>query len=266
MTDIQLHHQDCLEGLPALASGSIDLVVTSPPYNLDIAYSKYRDRLSETDYLDWSERWFRAVHRVLADDGSFFLNVGGSPSNPLLPHQLILRAAQCGWVLQNTLHWIKSITLDAGGDTVSRGHFKPIQSKRYVNDCHEYLFHLTKTGNVEVDRRGVGVAYQDKSNITRWGHTGGVDKRCRGNTWFMPYKTIKSRDKQRPHPATFPIQLPEQCILLHGPEKVNTMLDPFVGIGHSALAAKGIGVPTFIGFDIDEGYLEVAREALNGLL
>ena len=44
----------------------------------------------------------------------------------------------------------------------------------------------------------------DKSNIARWGHTGGRDRRCRGNTWFVPYETIQRRAKERPHPATFP--------------------------------------------------------------
>lgn len=249
-----------------LSPGSVDLIVTSPPYNLGIAYKTYQDSRTPEEYLDWSAEWMKAAGRLLAMDGSFFLNVGGSPSNPLLPHELILRAAQCGFVLQNTLHWIKSITLDGEGEPVSRGHFKPINSKRYLNDCHEYLFHLTKAGEVKLDRLAVGVAYQHKSNIARWGHTGGRDRRCRGNNWFIPYKTIKSRDKQRPHPATFPVQLPAQCIQLHGIEKVNTMLDPFVGIGHSALAAQQAGVPRFIGFDIDATYLETAREALNGLL
>lgn len=265
-TDIQLECVDCLKGMARLPERSIDLVVTSPPYNLGIAYQTYRDDLDRDAYLDWSEQWMRAVRRVLSEPGSFFLNIGGSPKNPLLPHELILRAARCGFVLQNTFHWIKSITLDGDGETVSRGHFKPIQSKRYVNDCHEYLFHLTRTGEVELDRLAVGVAYQDKSNIARWGHTGGKDRRCRGNTWFIPYKTIKSRDRERPHPATFPVQLPAQCIRLHGREKVRAMLDPFVGIGHSALAAKECEIPSFIGFDIDSHYLAVAREALATLL
>jgi len=266
MTEITLTHQDCLAALPSLAPGSVDLVVTSPPYNLGIDYETYRDTVDREAYLDWSERWMGAVHRVLSEEGSFFLNVGASPSNPLLPHEIVLRAVRAGFVLQNTIHWIKSVTLDADGEPVSRGHFKPINSKRYLNDCHEYLFHLTKTGEVKLDRLAIGVAYQDKSNIARWGHTEGRDKRCRGNTWFIPYKTIKSRDKERPHPATFPVQLPEQCVRLHGLEKIRTMLDPFVGIGHSAVAAKRCGVPLFIGYDIDEGYLEVAREAVRTLV
>ena len=134
------------------------------------------------------------------------------------------------FALQNTIHWIKSITIeDRQGEVRSHGHFKPISSKRFLNDCHEYIFHLTKTGRVEIDRLALGVPYQDKSNIARWRTHEGSDMRCRGNTWFIPYETIQSRDKERPHPATFPVQLAEWCIKLHGVTRVETMLDPFLG-------------------------------------
>ncbi len=203
---------------------------------------------------------------MLADDGSFFLNVGAAPANPLMPHQLILALTDGPeplFTLQNTFHWIKSITIETrAGESISAGHFKPINSKRYVNDCHEYVFHLTKTGKVEMDRRGAGVPYQDKSNIARWGHTGGEDLRCRGNTWFIPYETIQSRNKERPHPATFPVALVEQCIRLHGRGKETRLLDPFLGIGTSAVAALRQGLAGFTGIELDAHYLEVARERL----
>ena len=48
------------------------------------------------------------------------------------------------------------------------GHFKPINSPRFLNDCHEYVFHFTKSGRVELNRLALGVPYQDKSNIARW--------------------------------------------------------------------------------------------------
>ena len=100
----------------------------------------------------------------------------------------------------------------ATAERVSAGHFKPINSKRYVTDCHEFVFHFTKSGDVPLDRLAIGVPYQHKSNISRWGHTEGRDLRCRGNTWFIPYETIQRRKKERPHPATFPVQLAEWCI------------------------------------------------------
>jgi site-specific DNA-methyltransferase (adenine-specific) len=136
------------------------------------------------------------------------------------------------------------------------GHFKPINSTRYVNDCHEYIFHLTKHADVKLDRLAIGVEYQDKSNIARW-KSAKDDLRCRGNTWFVPYKTIRSRLIQRPHPATFPIKIPQMCIQLHGVEGITRVLDPFSGIGSSALACVELGID-FVGYEIDVDYFQDA--------
>ena len=262
-TVIQIEQIDCVEGMKRLEAGSVDVVVTSPPYNLGIKYGKYDDTQSREKYLEWSLAWATEVKRLLKPDGSFFLNIGAAPANPLLPHQLAIEFSKL-FTLQNTFHWIKSITVETKqGDLVSAGHFKPINSHRYVTDCHEYIFHFTRTGNAAVDRLSIGVPYVDKSNIGRWGHTNGNDKRCRGNNWFIPYKTIRSRAEQRPHPASFPAELAEKCIRLHGCNPGLTVMDPFMGIGHSALAARTCGISKFIGFEIDADYIETAREMLE---
>ena len=83
--------------------------------------------------------------------------------------------------------------------------------------------------------------------------------RCRGNTWFIPYETIQRRDRDRPHPATFPSRLPEQCLKLHGLSRIETAMDPFTGLGSTAVACARLGV-NFIGSDIDEAYLAEAVE------
>ncbi len=264
---MNLLHGDCLEILPTLDAASFDLVVTSPPYNLGINYKSFKDTAPREEFLGWCRKWAAEVKRVMADDASFFLNVGAAPAYPLMPHQLILALTDGTdplFTLQNTFHWIKSITIDTpAGDKVSAGHFKPINSKRYVNDCHEYLFHLTKSGAIELDRRAAGVPYVHKSNIARWGHTGGADLRCRSNTWFIPYETIQSRDKERPHPATFPVALVEQCVRIHGKGAETRLLDSFLGIGTSALAARRQGIENFTGIELDAHYLETARERLD---
>ena len=180
----------------------------------------------------------------------------------MLPYEIVMELRDF-FVLQNTIHWIKSITIeDRVGNVQSYGHFKPITSKRFLNDCHEYIFQFTITGKIDIDRLALGVPYQDKSNIARWSHTGGSDVRCRGNTWFVPYETIQSRAKERPHPATFPVQLAEWCIKLHGVSRVKMMLDPFLGIGTSAIAAQRFGVKQFIGFEIDKSYLMEAKRRI----
>jgi site-specific DNA-methyltransferase (adenine-specific) len=288
MTRFDLRRQNCIKGMSRLPDESIDLVVTSPPYNLGIGYTQYSDQQDRESYLNWCAKWAAQIRRILRSNGSCFLNVGSAPSNPMLPHEIVI-ALRDLFVLQNTIHWIKSISIEDRcsrrpvGDATRRlqkrqrsashreattaartfGHFKPINSKRFLNDCHEYIFHFTKSGRVEIDRLALGVAYQDKSNIARWSHTRGSDLRCRGNTWFIPYETIQSRARERPHPATFPVQLAEWCIKLHSISRIKTMLDPFLGIGNSAVAAGRCGVKRFIGFEIDETYLAEARKRLG---
>ena len=278
VTKFDLRREDCIAGMLRLAERSVDLVVTSPPYNLGISYGKYSDRQDRRSYLGWCGEWAEQVRRVLRPDGSLFLNIGAAPSNPMLPHEIVMTLREF-FVLQNTIHWIKSIAIDdhcsrrPAGDarssrreaataTRSFGHFKPINSPRFLNDCHEYVFHFTKSGRVELNRLALGVPYQDKSNIARWRHSQGDDLRCRGNTWFVPYETIQSREKERPHPATFPVQLAEWCIKLHGVSRVETMLDPFLGIGNSAVGAQRCGVKKFLGFEIDDAYLSEAKRRI----
>jgi site-specific DNA-methyltransferase (adenine-specific) len=265
---VSLYNEDCIAGMRRrLAPGSVDVIVTSPPYNLGVRYGAYDDTVPRERYLDWLGEWAAAAREALDDAGSLFLNVGAKPSDPGVPFQ-VLAVMQRHFRLQNVIHWVKSIAIakaDVGDyDGITRdvavGHFKPINSPRYLNDCHEYVFHLTKRGDVPLDRLAIGVAYQDKSNVARW--RGGRDVRCRGNTWFVPYRTIKDRARQRPHPASFPPRLAEMCVRLHGLARARLVLDPFLGIGSSALACAGLGVD-FIGFEVDREYLAVAVERLK---
>ena len=245
---------DCLDVLSTMEDGSVDLIVTSPPYNLGIAYSSYGDRREEQEYLDWMVRVAAALRRVLGADGSFFLNVAGSSSQPWLPFELIVRLRPL-FALQNHIAWVKSIAV--GEDSV--GHFKPVPGERFLHRNHEHIFHLTHTGAVRLNRLGVGVPFKDKSNIARRGHA--QDRRCRGDTWFIPYQTVQSRLQKFGHPGTFPLDLPRWCIRLHGkPDAV--VLDPFCGAGTTLLAAAGEGCRG-IGIEIDPDYVATARARLS---
>ena len=263
------YNADCISGMrEKLPEASIDVVVTSPPYNLGTGYKAYDDSIPRRDYLDWMEEWAGAVNTILHDDGSVFLNIGGKPADPAVPFEVLARM-QKHFQLQNVIHWIKSIAIqqeDMGhypGITrnIAVGHFKPINSPRFLNNCHEYIFHLTKARDVKLDRLSIGVEYQDKSNITRW-RSARRDRRCRGNTWFVPYKTIRSREKQRPHPAIFPVKIPQMCIQLHGVEPTTKVLDPFIGIGQTALACLELGVDC-TGFEIGAAYFQEACRAVE---
>ena len=253
--------KDCISGMKEnVSEKSVDVVVTSPPYNIGIGYGSYNDALPREKYLAWMEEVGVVIKQALSDDGSFFLNVGNKPKDQWIAWD-VASVMKKHFILQNVIHWIKSIAIskaDVGnypniaGD-IAVGHFKPIVSDRFLNDCQEYIFHFTKTGDAHLDKLAVGVPYQDKTNIGRW-KAAKADRRDRGNTWFISYETIQSKS-ERPHPATFPVKLPEMCIKLHGDAKM--VVDPFTGIGSTAVAAVGLGIP-FVGFEIDKEYLDTA--------
>lgn len=262
------HLGDCLEVFKDLPSGSVDVIVTSPPYNIGVQYSSYRDALSQDDYLAWTGAWIAAAARALSPEGSLFLNVGTRPSDPWTALD-VAQAARPHLRLQNLIHWIKSIAIERGATGAAAGlerdlavgHYKPINSDRYLNDCHEFIFHFSHLGSTRLDRLALGVPYQDQSNIARW-RSASEGVRCRGNTWFIPYETIQRRDRDRPHPATFPSRLPEQCLRLHGLSRVQTVMDPFTGLGSTAVACARLGL-NFVGSDVDEAYLKEAAERME---
>jgi site-specific DNA-methyltransferase (adenine-specific) len=268
---VEFFHKDCIRGLQeSLQQNSIDVVVTSPPYNIGVNYNTYDDTLPREKYLAWMREVGNSIKKVLKDDGSFFLNMGSKPRDQWIAWD-VANALRKDFMLQNVIHWIKSIAInkqDVGKnpnimDDVAVGHFKPIVSDRFLNDCHEYVFHFTKEGKSRLDKLSVGVAYQDKSNIGRWINAK-QDKRDRGNTWFVPYDTIQMK-KERPHPATFPTRLPEMCIRLHGIKEKMVVMDPFLGIGTTAIASTRLGV-SFVGFEIDREYIDEAISRLKPYL
>ena len=262
-----IYIMDCIKGIKQMKKQSLfaDVIVTSPPYNIGKDYNKYNDEKPRESYLDWMESVAKECKGIMTDDSSFFLNVGGKPTDMWIPLDIAQRFRK-HFVLQNVIHWVKSISIskgDAGnypsitGD-ISVGHYKPVNSDKYMSSCHEYIFHFSKNGNVELDKFAIGVPYQDKSNIGRW-KTAKEDLRPRGNTWFIPYETIK---KTRPHPTVYPDKLPEMCLKLHGVKRAKLALDPFMGIGSTAVACKKLKID-FLGFEIDKSYVKIAKDKLS---
>ena len=295
---IAILNQDCRDWMRTQSAGLVDCVVTSPPYNLGITYQSYEDKLPRDRYLAWLGDVFDDLHRVLRPDGHFFLNVGYSNTDPWVDVDVLL-VARKRFVLQNRICWVKSVSID----TETFGHFKPISSGRYVTPTHEMVFHLTKTGDVPIDRSAVGVPYKWKSNLDKrsrmrgrlakkFGYAGWLDfearapkrererldreldarvkrlgvvndRRCRGNSWFLPYDTIRDRDSDRgSHPATFPVALPEMCIRLAGCPAGSLVFDPFVGSGTTMIAARAAGM-LGVGTDIDRRYVAHALKRLQ---
>ena len=129
---------DCIKVMARMRPQSIDVVVTSPPYNLNLAYGVYDASRDEAEYIDWLYEVSASIKKVMKPDGSFFLNISGSNSRPYVPFEIAVRLHELGFFLQNHITWIKSI----GMETESRGHFKPVSGRRFMHHNHEHIFHL----------------------------------------------------------------------------------------------------------------------------
>jgi len=252
---------DCLEYLNEMPDGCIDVVVTSPPYNIGVAYRSYDDRKPRDVYLQFMHEVGKSLSRVLKSDGSLFLNMGSTNRDPWIAHD-VSSLFRSMFILQNHIIWIKTVSI--GDDSL--GHFKPISSRRYLNQNHETIFHFTLSGDVQIDRLAIGVPFKDKSNIARRGHA--HDRRCAGNCWFVPYQTVKSKVQKFDHPAGFPTELAARCIKMHGVSDglvPLTVLDPFMGAGSTLVATAQLD-HRGIGIDIDRYYAESAVTRLQSFL
>ena len=258
----EIYLVDCIDFMSHWVADKIDVIVTSPPYNLGKHYSKYRDNKERDEYISWMGMVAEASTHILKDNGSFFLNIGGKPSDPWLASD-VAKEFNKHYYLQNVIHWIKHISIPKDATTqrnglngdISFGHFKPINTDTYLNQCHENIFHFTKTGKVKLDKLAIGVPYQHKSNVTRWKDK--RDLRDRGNVWFIKYENKQGAAEPVLHPTLFPEKLPYLCVKLHGVKNGTLVYDPFMGIGTTAIACKRLGVD-FIGTEIDKNYIDIA--------
>lgn len=143
--------QDCIEWMNSQPEKSIQCIITSPPYNLDIKYGTYLDDQPRESYLKWMRDVAVAIKRVLADDGQLFLNVGYSNTDPWVAMD-VAQVFRQELVLQNNFTWVKHILVNGQ----STGIYKPIASDRFASATTESIFHFTKTGNVKVNRLAIG--------------------------------------------------------------------------------------------------------------
>ncbi len=248
-------YNDCLKELQNMPNEIIDIFITSPPYNIGLKYNAYRDKKDEKEYLAWLYEIVVEIKRVLRKEGSCFLNIGSTSVNPWLSFDVanMLRGL---FILQNRIVWVKSISI--GERTY--GHFKPINSGRFTNNTFEDIFHFTKNGDVKIDRTAIGVKYMDKNNLKRTNKH--IDLRCRGNTWYIPYKTICSKSRKGNHPAIFPEELVEWCIRLAGYNQNTNVYDPFLGSGTTLAVTKKLGIKG-IGIEIDKEYVDYTYRRLR---
>lgn len=214
-----------------------DLVITSPPY-------KNIDGYNEKLIYDV----FKEVYRVQKLNSICFMNFGHLAEDKFRPFRTCQILMEIGYKLNDTITWIKN-------------HYRPIQGNRRLNNLTEFIFLLYKEKMPKIDRLSIGVPYKDKSNIKRWKSANGVDLKCRGNIWEIPYKTIKDK-KEKLHNDRFPIGLPEFCLKLAG--YAENVLDPFFGSGTTGYMSE-LMKKNWVGIEKDENNFKISCERISDL-
>ena len=228
----------------SIPENSVDLIITSPPYNVDIHYNSNGDNLSYEDYLEFTEKWIKKCFDLSKNEGRFLLNIpldknkGGQKS---VGADITQIAKKVGWKYHSTIIWNEG--------NISRrtawGSFMSA-SAPYVIAPVELILVLYKNS-----WKKTGLSRENditKKEFMDW--TNGV--------WTFNGQSKKGAGG---HPAPFPVELPRRCIKLFS-FIGDTVLDPFLGSGSTLIASylhgrKGIGV------DIDEKYCNIAIKRLK---
>ena len=239
---VKIIHDDVV-ATDRVDDSSIDLIVTSPPYNVDIAYNSHKDDLSYAEYLEFSRQWMTRCYEWLKDDGRFCLNIpldknkGGQQS---VGADLTTLAKQIGFGYHSTIIWNEGniSRRTAWGSWMSA-------SAPYVIAPVELILVLYK--NQWKKSGGSKVSDVTRDEFMEW--TNGV--------W-----TFNGESKKKiGHPAPFPLELPRRCIKMFS-YVGDTVLDPFMGSGTTLIAAGMLG-RRGIGLDVDKGYCKLAQKRIE---
>ncbi len=227
------------EDMSELPDNSVQLMVTSPPYN---AGKEYDLDLSLEDYLALLERVMRETYRVLSSGGRACVNVANLGRKPYIPlHAYLIQVMHSlGYQMRGEIIWNKA---SSAGPSTAWGSWRSATNP-VLRDVHEYILVFSK-GSFTRDGRG------RKNSIGRDEFLAWTK-----SVWAMP--TVSAR--QVGHPAPFPEELPRRLIELFT-FVGDSVLDPFCGSGTTCLAARALS-RHYVGYDNHPEYLYLAQERL----
>lgn len=227
----------------AIEPGSVDLTVTSPPYNVDIQYNSHRDDISYADYLKFSEKWLARCFDFLRDDGRLCLNVPldkNKGRQQSVGADLTTLAKQIGYKYHSTIVWNEGniSRRTAWGSWMSA-------SAPFVIAPVELIVVLYK----KTWKKTSGSKQSDISRDEFMNWTNGL--------W-----TFNGESKKKiGHPAPFPLELPKRCVKIFS-YVGDTVLDPFMGSGTTLLAAAMLARKA-VGVEVDKGYCKLAKTRME---
>jgi len=223
------------EDMSELDDESIDVIITSPPYNRGKVYTSdngeiHDDRMEESEYLSFLTKIWKECYRVAKGSAVFFLNIGDSALDQGKSEKVAISAEIASWTRIQDIIWVKSF--------LGKGHYTPTGGNRRLNNLWEHVYLFVKNKNeYKIDPKAIGIPYTDKSNIGRYSDT---DLRDPGNVWLIPYKKTTGATIKKGHEAPFPIGLPYRCIKMV--PNVETVLDPFGGTCSTLAACLKLAV------------------------
>ncbi|MGQ9584313.1 MAG: DNA-methyltransferase [Anaerolineae bacterium] len=248
--ELVLFEGDCMELLPQIPAGLVKLVVTSPPYNLG---KPYEERLNLDDYLAQQKEVIRECVRALDDRGSICWQVGNYVDNgEIIPLDIILYPVftSLGLHLRNRIVW-------------SFGH--GLHASKRFSGRYEVILWFTKSDEYTFNLNAVRVPqkYPKKKYFKgpRKGlYSGNPLGKNPGDVWEIP--NVKANHVEKTiHPCQFPVELIERLVLSMTNED-DWVLDPFLGVGTTAIAAL-MHRRKAIGAEIVHEYAEIARERVR---
>ena len=226
-----------------IPDSSVHLMVTSPPYNVG---KEYDEDLDLNEYLGLLRDVFSETYRVLVNGGRACVNIANVGRKPYIPyHKFIIDTMlEVGFVMRGEIIWNKGA---GAGVSTAWGSWRSA-SNPVLRDTHEYILVFSKG---KFKRTGKG----KESTIT-----GDEFLEFTKSVWEFPPESAEKVG----HPAPFPIELPYRCIQLYT-FKGEVVLDPFCGVGSTAIAAIKSG-RHFICIDINPEYVKKARMRINKYL